>query len=478
MIPSRLFRSNASALLLGGGAIFALATPSWAQPCTPHWDNPFTPSGISSGYVGAFAVYNDGSGETLYAGGSFSSIGTAGPYLAKWNRSLNRWQSLASGISGGFTNAFLTSMTSYNPGTGPELIVAGFFASAGAVPDTKSLARWNGTRWASLGSLFPSNSASSIWALATFENRLIVAGAFSNIGPNPGAGVAAWDGTTWTPLANSLTSVSNNPVVFSLIVFDDRRGGGPALYAAGRFDSIGGTNAKFIAKWVGDSWTPVGAPFAATSPFSDIETMAVFDDGSGNGPELFVGGWPFIPPAQPAAAVAKWNGQRWQSVGANLGGRTTSLAVWDDGRGPSLYAGGTAQPAINYIARLENAQWVPLDGGVSGSVSGNFPSVFAMNVWNGNLVVGGDFTAAGSVPARGLVTRAACPRCVADVDDGSATGSPDGGVTTDDLLYYLAIFSDGNTRADLDNGTFSGTPDGGVTIDDLLFFLVRFEAGC
>ncbi len=31
---------------------------------------------------------------------------------------------------------------------------------------------------------------------------------------------------------------------------------------------------------------------------------------------------------------------------------------------------------------------------------------------------------------------------------------------------------------DFDDGSNTGTPDGGVTIEDLLYFLVRFEAGC
>jgi hypothetical protein len=70
------------------------------------------------------------------------------------------------------------------------------------------------------------------------------------------------------------------------------------------------------------------------------------------------------------------------------------------------------------------------------------------------------------------------PRCVADVDDGTGTGTPDGGVTIDDLLYYLVIYGDGNIAADVDNGTFTGVPDGGVTIDDLLYFLVRYGDGC
>jgi hypothetical protein len=70
------------------------------------------------------------------------------------------------------------------------------------------------------------------------------------------------------------------------------------------------------------------------------------------------------------------------------------------------------------------------------------------------------------------------PSCVADVDDGSGTGTPDGGVTIDDLLYYLAIFEAGSVDADVDDGSSTGTPDGGVTIDDLLYYLVRFESGC
>ena len=68
--------------------------------------------------------------------------------------------------------------------------------------------------------------------------------------------------------------------------------------------------------------------------------------------------------------------------------------------------------------------------------------------------------------------------CVADVDDGSYSGTPDDGVTVDDLLYYLYSFEMGLLSADVDDGYFTGTPDGGVTIEDLLFYLEHFEAGC
>jgi probable HAF family extracellular repeat protein len=70
------------------------------------------------------------------------------------------------------------------------------------------------------------------------------------------------------------------------------------------------------------------------------------------------------------------------------------------------------------------------------------------------------------------------PCCPTDLDDGSMTGTPSGGVDVNDLLYFLSAFESGSPTADLDDGTSTGTPDGGIDINDLLFFLARFEAGC
>ncbi len=79
---------------------------------------------------------------------------------------------------------------------------------------------------------------------------------------------------------------------------------------------------------------------------------------------------------------------------------------------------------------------------------------------------------------RAFVVVAVSGLCPADLDDGHASGTPDGGVTIDDLLFYLGLFEQGVERADTDDGTGTGAPDGGVTIEDLLYYLVRFEAGC
>lgn len=58
----------------------------------------------------------------------------------------------------------------------------------------------------------------------------------------------------------------------------------------------------------------------------------------------------------------------------------------------------------------------------------------------------------------------------ADVDDGSGTGVPDGGVTIEDLLYFLGMFDRGEIEADYTN-------DDGVTIEDLLLYLQTFDDG-
>ncbi len=87
-------------------------------------------------------------------------------------------------------------------------------------------------------------------------------------------------------------------------------------------------------------------------------------------------------------------------------------------------------------------------------------------------------TFAGQIGRRLDILAAVTATCRADLDDGTGLGTPDGGVTVDDLLYFLHAFEQGVGAADVDDGTGTGTPDGGVTIDDLLYFLARFEYGC
>ncbi len=454
---------------LAGLSVLSLTlSKAFAQPCEPGWEPAIGATGINSGYVGAFATFDHGLGESLYAGGSFSNMGGVPRtgYVARWERATNRWSALGNGISAGNTNAFVTSMTPFDSGSGLELVVGGFFSSASAVSGTKSLAKWNGTSWSALGSNFVANSADSVWSLLTWDgvggNRLYVAGGFPVAGGVTCNGIAAYDGELWHALGTGVTGTFS-PVVFKLAAFDD--GSGPALYAAGRYDAIDGVTGPNLTRWNGTAWSAVGTGLMRFSVLADLSSMMVYDDGSGAA--LYVGGYDIGVSGAGRASVARWNGQTWSRVGQDIGGRVTSMAEFDDGNGSMLYIGGTATPGISYFARLEGGQWTAVDGGVSGSLS-NFPSVFALHTWDDAVFVGGDFTAVSDGTARGVVARRACGGCAGDLDAS-------GVVDIQDLANLLANFGD-TTNVAFWQGDTDG--NGMVDLQDLANLLAEFGNSC
>ena len=119
--------------------------------------------------------------------------------------------------------------------------------------------------------------------------------------------------------------------------------------------------------------------------------------------------------------------------------------------------------------------WNSIDGGGGTSTLGDYSlmgTIGQHDSQQGALL--GDYSFSGGFWVPGVTTY----QCPADVDDGSNTGTRDGGVGIEDLLYYLALFNAGDWRADLDDGTFTGTHDGGVGIEDLLYYLSAYNAGC
>jgi hypothetical protein len=121
-------------------------------------------------------------------------------------------------------------------------------------------------------------------------------------------------------------------------VFD--AGGGPELYAGGSFTAAGGVLASYIARWNGSTWSPL----PGTSLNGYVRAMTVFDDGSG--PALYVGGGFTTAGGAPADGVARWNGTDWSPLGSGVAIALTQ-AVFDDGSGggPDLYLGGNFSSA-------------------------------------------------------------------------------------------------------------------------------------
>jgi hypothetical protein len=123
----------------------------------------------------------------------------------------------------------------------------------------------------------------------------------------------------------------------TLQVFDD--GTGPKLYAGGFFRTVNSPgdpplgDAHGIAAFDGETWSTVGDGAGgganACNNFGAVESMVVFDDGSG--PALYVSGLFDSMDGVASAGIARWNGVEWQSVGNATEARimkSTCCACW------------------------------------------------------------------------------------------------------------------------------------------------------
>ncbi|MBM4109166.1 MAG: hypothetical protein FJ255_10220 [Phycisphaerae bacterium] len=437
-----------------------------AQPCTPAWDGTPGQPGIAGGYAQPLALWNEGAGDRLFVGGSFTSAGGQGiGYLARYDVATGAWSRVGGGINQGSTNAFLTSIVVFRPpqpGAAEELVVGGHFDNAANAPASRALARWNGTRWTNLGAAIVSPNA--IWSMLVRHEpggqRLFVGGQFPAIGGVTGVGVASWDGEAWATHATSITGFS--PGVFKILDHDD--GSGVKLYASGRYGTLDAAG-PLVARWDGASWSNVGAGLSVSSSTTTVNAMAVHDDGTG--PALYVGGSPFFINGVGQASVARWNGSAWSPVGQVLTGAVWALVSFNDGSGPALYLGGTAQPGSGYVSKLVGNTWTPLAGGASNSV-------FGAAALGGDLWVAGNFTTVGgSIGASGLARFRGCGVCPGQGPGacGPADWNEDGTIDFNDLLAFMNDFNAGEPCADVN-------ADGAVDFNDFLAFLNLFIQGC
>ncbi|MBI1853230.1 MAG: hypothetical protein HYR85_23070, partial [Planctomycetes bacterium] len=323
------------------GLTLALGSPAAARQVCGEWTPGLFPYAGVNSIVNSFAVFDDGQGAALYVAGNFL---IAGPAIAK---SIARfdghaWSPLASGLNGE-----VFAMQVHDDGTGTALYVAGDFTTAGGRP-ANHIARWNGTTWSSLGE----GLNGAVLALAVFDDGngpALVAGDFTTIWTGESTGrVARWNGQSWSALGDGIAGD-----VRALATFDD--GTGPSLYVGGFFQMAGGIAASDVARWDGVAWHPLGSGTNNT-----VKAFTTFDEGSG--PSLFVAGSFVDAGGIRTGNLARWNGTDWSRVDpvapildTSYGIR--SLAVFDDGSGGVLLAGG-----LFGVSRLENSELVPLVG--------------------------------------------------------------------------------------------------------------------
>lgn len=449
------FNDGGGAKLIAGGVFSAVGTPANSPPVyagyIAEWNGTYA-SDLGHGLNGQPYAFTQHNGD-LYVGGSFSRAdGAVVDRIARFTGSTMERVGTYDFIGD------VRALTSF----GGQLWAGGdFYFSAGS--GYRYVARFDGTNWLAAGN----GLNSSIYNLTTFNNQLYAGGAFSANGTNTITigRVALWNGTDWAQVGDGF-----NSYVYDMAVYNNE------LYACGIFTNNYNSNATQPALRIArynaatQTWVRIAQGLNNTG-----ECLAVY-----NG-ELYVGGTFTTAGLTSANRVARWSAANgWQDVGGGADGEVYDLFTHNDGSGEALYAVGAFNNiggvAASHIAKWNGAGWCQVGTGADVSISAQ-PRIGYSYQSSGarNLVIGGSFTGLDNNSGANIIRIVGC---TADIDDGSGTGTSDGAVTIDDLLYYLVIFEAGTTAADVDDGSGTGTPDGAVTIEDLLYYLLRYEAGC
>jgi hypothetical protein len=173
------------------------------------------------------------------------------------------------------------------------------------------------------------------------------------------------------------------------------------VWMGGSFTEIGDISASHVARWDGQRWQSLG-PFRAEGVNGPVMTMA-----QGTNGVVYVGGQFSLAGGKPAWNVARWDGSGWSTLGSGLMGSGSAvvraLAVSEDGR---LYAGGTFRESngvvLDNVAVWDGQRWSALEGGGIVGDGVSEATVHAL-AWRGSrLWVGGQFSRAGGIEASAL----------------------------------------------------------------------------
>ncbi len=156
------------------------------------------------------------------------------------------------------------------------------------------------------------------------------------------------------------------PSINSLDLLSDDLGDGEKLYLAGYRRGLGYLEPFYVASFDGVNWEVLGSDFD-----DDVEALAVFDDGMG--PALYAGGrFESTLDGAPMRSLARWDGERWQPLAAELDARrVTALTTFDDGSGDRLVA------AVQFddddvnpfrVMAWDGAQWQVIAADVQGYI--------------------------------------------------------------------------------------------------------------
>lgn len=261
-------------------------------------------------------------------------------------------------------------------------------------------------------SLAANGADQPIHALAFYNGQLVIGGSFDT----PWPGTARWDGSRWLSLTltghmvfefihyrNELVGSAHSYSPGQIIAWNGNRwhGFGPGLFTYNFYKTlevyegllvVGGSELEighFRGEWLGAiaAWDGLGWGTLGSALRSGMVRDLIVYEG-----DLYaVGEFPLLGDAR----FARWNGVEWSAVGPPLNGLTYCVTEF---QGDLIVGGDFTQAGslpVHRLARWDGNAWSPLGEGVNSTVHG-----FA--VYRNELIVSGTFTQAGGEAIRRL----------------------------------------------------------------------------
>jgi len=306
--------------------------------------------------------------ELVMAGNFTSAGGLQVNRVAAWSRRDPQdpeswgWRALGAGFNGS-----IHSLTEFDG----ELYAGGAFTFVDTLPGG-GLARWDGDDWLPVGEGIEGEvNDATIW-----NDRLIVAGDLEFIEGNPIASqVTAWDGSEFQPVGTTLSGNVN-----AVEVYHD------SLFIGGTFLSSSGTPISRIGKNIGGSWGPV-----RSGVNDEVRDLEVYDD------RLYVGGLFSEVDGSSIASLTTWNGSEFSADVDTISGTVETLHAGID----FLYVGGdffletATGPTSSLALHTSRGGWFRLGNGLD-------DVVLAVDEFEEDVYVGGEFAIAGARPSPGI----------------------------------------------------------------------------
>jgi hypothetical protein len=301
-------------------------------------------------------------GNEVVLGGRFRSItGVVTNGIARGNS--GSFRPLGSGIDG--------DVRALARAPGGDILAGGDFTSAGGSP-ANHVARWNGSSWLPLGA----GTNGVVLALLALPNGdVLAAGSFTLAGGNAANNLARWNGSSWSALG-----AGTNGAVYALLRLADG-----SVIAGGGFSMADNRTVNAVARWDGSSWSGFGVGLS-----SSVQALAELPGGG-----LLVAGSFSNAGGRPArGGIARWDGSAWSAIDQSTYPQyVRAVVVLPDGdlvAAGSIPVGPVGSQVAVRLARLRNGVWHSLDLREPGGAG-----ALVWRSW-GELLVGGDFTAAGS----------------------------------------------------------------------------------